>query len=157
MAPELEIRPAHPSDFARLARMRHELWPETTVEAQREALDRLLDHTRDAAGFPFAVLLAVHKYSGEIAGWVEAGMRSHADGCDPARPTGYLEGWFVAELFRRQGVGAALVQAAEDWARKQGCVEMASDTWLVNDGSIAAHLALGYEEVERVVNFRKAL
>ena len=36
-------------------------------------------------------------------------------------------------------------------------VEMASDAWLVNDGSIAAHLALGYEEVERVVNFRKAL
>jgi hypothetical protein len=27
-------------------------------------------------------------------------------------------------------MGTELLAAAEDWARKQGCVEMASDTWI---------------------------
>jgi aminoglycoside 6'-N-acetyltransferase I len=70
---------------------------------------------------------------------------------------GFLEGWYVAETHRRRGVGAALLRAAEDWAREQGCTEMASDTWLDNEGSQRAHEALGFEEVDRCVNYRKSL
>jgi len=49
------------------------------------------------------------------------------------------------------------VAAAEDWARAQGCREMASDTWLDNTLSQQAHARLGYAEVERLVHFRKTL
>jgi aminoglycoside 6'-N-acetyltransferase I len=49
------------------------------------------------------------------------------------------------------------VQAVEAWAREQGYTEIASDTWLDNETSIRAHLALGYEESERLVHFRKSL
>jgi aminoglycoside 6'-N-acetyltransferase I len=49
------------------------------------------------------------------------------------------------------------VQAAEAWARSHGLKEIASDTQLENAISIQAHTALGYEEVERLVCFRKAL
>jgi hypothetical protein len=49
------------------------------------------------------------------------------------------------------------VQAAEAWARSQGLKEIASDTQLDNTVSIHAHKVLGYEEVERLVCFRKAL
>jgi len=48
------------------------------------------------------------------------------------------------------------VQAAEAWARKQGLKEIASDTQIDNTVSIQAHKVLGYEEVERLVCFRKA-
>ena len=49
------------------------------------------------------------------------------------------------------------VKAAEDWARSQGLKEMGSDTWLENERSIRAHLALGYSEVERLIHFAKTL
>ena len=58
---------------------------------------------------------------------------------------------------RRRTLGTRLMQAAEAWARNQGLKEIASDTQIENAGSIQAHKALGYEEVERLVCFRKAL
>jgi aminoglycoside 6'-N-acetyltransferase I len=63
----------------------------------------------------------------------------------------------VDEDLREQGIGKALVKAAEVWARSQGLTEMGSDTWLENDISIQAHLKMGYEEAERLVHFIKKL
>ena len=53
------------------------------------------------------------------------------------------------------GVGRALVERIEAWARAAGCREMASDTNPSYPISPAAHEALGYAEVERY--FRKEL
>jgi len=47
--------------------------------------------------------------------------------------------------------------AAEEWARAQGCAEIASDTWIDNVLSQRAHDALGFEIVDRCVNYRKRL
>ena len=49
------------------------------------------------------------------------------------------------------------MRAAEDRARAEGYTEIASDAELENVVGIAAHLALGYEETDRVVSFRRAL
>jgi len=94
---------------------------------------------------------------GTLAGFAEVDLRSHADGCDPKRPVGYLEGWYVIAEYRRSGVGRRLLAAAEEWARSHGCVEMASDTWIDNEVSQRCHEALGFEVVDRCVNYRKAL
>jgi aminoglycoside 6'-N-acetyltransferase I len=105
---------------------------------------------------PLTILVAQLE-SSELGGFVEVGLRSCAEGCDPSRPAGYVEGWYVAEPRRRQGIGAALLAAAEGWARQQNCREMASDAQLHNKISQQVHLALGFEEVERSVNYGKAL
>jgi aminoglycoside 6'-N-acetyltransferase I len=105
---------------------------------------------------PATVFLA-QAPGGSVVGFIEAGLRSHADGCDPSRPVGYIEGWYVAPAFRRRKAGAQLVAAAEEWARKQGCVEMASDAWLDHLDSQRAHEALGFEVVDRCVHYRKRL
>jgi len=59
--------------------------------------------------------------------------------------------------FRRLGAGHALIEAAADWARGRGYREMASDTSLDNTVSHAAHRRVGYDEVDRVIQFRKKL
>lgn len=46
---------------------------------------------------------------------------------------------------------------AEDWARRRGYRAMASDAQLSNDVSHAAHRCAGYEEVDRVVQYRRVL
>lgn len=94
---------------------------------------------------------------GNTIGFVQVGLRSHADGCDPNHSVGFIEGWFVEPVVRGQGVGAALIRAAEEWARALGCREMASDTWLDNAPSQRAHEAIGYEVVDRCVHYRKPL
>src|SRR5882757_4204715 len=62
-----------------------------------------------------------------------------------------------AARWQRQGVGTALVRAAEAWARSKGLKEFASDTQLANADSQLAHAALGFTEVERLVAYRKVL
>jgi aminoglycoside 6'-N-acetyltransferase I len=49
------------------------------------------------------------------------------------------------------------MEAAERWARERGFPELASDALLDNSLSHAAHGALGFEVVERIVVFRKVL
>ena len=88
---------------------------------------------------------------------MEVGLRSHADGCDESQMAGFLEGWFVRKDWRRVGIGRMLVAAAEQWASRQGCQEIASDTWIDNETSQRAHEAMGYEVVDRCVNYRKKL
>lgn len=87
---------------------------------------------------------------------LELSLRPYADGCDSS-PVPFVEGWYVAPEARRMGVGAALVRATERWALDNGYSEMASDALLENTGSERAHKAVGFEEVERAIRFRKDL
>jgi aminoglycoside 6'-N-acetyltransferase I len=103
------------------------------------------------------VILVAQVGDGVLAGFLEVGLRSSADGCNESRPVGYVEGWYVEENWRRKGVGAKLLRAAEEWARGQGCLEMASDTTIDNLVSQRVHEALGFEVAERSVLYRKTL
>ncbi len=90
-------------------------------------------------------------------GFVEASKRAdYVNGTDSS-PVAFLEGIYVAPAFRRQGIARALVDAVENWAREEGCGELASDSLLPNTDAHATHKALGFEETERVVYFRKVL
>jgi aminoglycoside 6'-N-acetyltransferase I len=91
-----------------------------------------------------------------LCGFVEVSLRSRADGCD-STPVGSIEGWYVDGDMRRRGVGRAVVEAAEAWARSKGCRQMASDAELWNEVSHEAHGALGYEETACLVLFKKDL
>lgn len=148
------IRLASLGDLDQLAELRQELWPDPAPEKVARELRAML------AGEPVTTLplvIFVAELDSALVGFIEVDLRSHADGCDPRVPVGFIEGWFVRETHRRQGVGAQLVAAAEEWARGKGCAEMASDTWIDNESSQRVHEALGFEVVDRCVHYRKTL
>jgi aminoglycoside 6'-N-acetyltransferase I len=150
-----KIRQAQLSDRQEVARMMALLWPDVALEELAEELESFLGGPQ--AGTLPSTLLVSSETDGSLTGFIEVGLRSHADGCDIAQPVGFLEGWFVHEASRRRGIGGELVRSAEEWARSQGCIEIASDTWIDHEESQNAHQALGFEVVDRCVHFRKRL
>jgi GNAT superfamily N-acetyltransferase/catechol 2,3-dioxygenase-like lactoylglutathione lyase family enzyme len=156
-ADEVRIRPALVSDLNQLAVMCEALWPISSAEEHAKELRLLLDGRASlVVTLPITILVA-EVDDERLAGFVEVDLRSHADGCDPSKPVGYIEGWYVAEEFRRRGVGKELMAAAEEWARNHHCDEIASDAVIDNLISQHTHETLGYEVVDRCVHYRKKL
>jgi aminoglycoside 6'-N-acetyltransferase I len=153
-SPSAHVRLGGAADTDVVARMFFELWPEGPLAEHREDAASILAGAPPST-MPLVVLVA--EKSGRVVGFIEVGLRSHADGCDTRQPVGFVEGWYVEPAHRGTGVGRALMSKAEDWARAQGCRELASDTWIDHEPSQRAHEALGFEVVDRCVNFRKAL
>lgn len=145
------IRPASPEDAAEWVRMRCALWSDGTGE-HRYAVDRFFAGHRHE---PAEVLVALGEH-GRPVGFAELSIRNIVTGCDSDR-VAYLEGWYVDPEVRRQGIGAALIAEAQRWGLAKGCSELGSDALIDNEVSHRAHSALGFEEVDRVVNFRKNL
>jgi aminoglycoside 6'-N-acetyltransferase I len=152
---DLEIREAQPGDERDLATMMAALWPDGSIDEHRAEAESLIG-TRMCGTLPGTFFVAVEENQ-QLCGFIQVGLRSHADGCDGSRPVGYIEGWFVDERFQRVGVGRRLMKAAEEWSRGLQCREIASDALPENEASQRAHSALGFEIVDRCVTFRKRL
>ena len=146
----MHVRRVGAGDDAEWIRMRDVLWPGLTAET----------HETDLADFranqTSQVVFVVDRENGLLGGFLETGTRKYADGCETS-PVGYIEGWYVDPDLRQTGWGRALVEAAEAWTCSCGYAEIASDCHLENDVSFKAHTALRYEEVERLIHFRKSL
>lgn len=149
--PDVLIRPAEPGDAAHWVRLRQAFWPAPAGEHAAEAAAYFAG---DRAN-PATVLLAFGA-DGTACGFAELSIRTYAEDCYSGR-VAYLEGWYVVPAWRRRGVGQALLHAGEDWGRAQGCTEMASDTQLDNQAGAAAHQALGFVAVRRIICYRKDL
>lgn len=134
------------------AAMRAGLWSEQT---HAEHLAEVTAMVADPSGAT-AVFVALSP-DGGCAGFVELSLRrDHVNGCDTS-PVAFLEGLYVRPADRRAGVARLLVRTAEEWGQSLGCSEMGSDTDWENPEGQAFHAALGFEETERVVFFRKNL
>ena len=159
---QISVRRVSVADCEQVARMCAELWPHASSEEHLSELLLKVNGT-STRQLPVAVFVAESEHADTqrpgdaLVGFVEVGLRSHADGCDESQMAGFLEGWFVRKDWRRVGIGRMLVAAAEQWASRQGCKEIASDTWIDNETSQRAHEAMGYEVVDRCVNYRKKL
>ncbi|MEO5595962.1 MAG: aminoglycoside 6'-N-acetyltransferase [Lysobacteraceae bacterium] len=142
------VRPATLEDAERWGALRLALWPdEPDCQDVRPAFGR----DGRAAAF-----LAVDD-TGNAIGFSEATLRSDYVNGTTSSPVGFLEGWYVTPGWRGNGIGRALTESVEEWARVHGCSEFASDALLDNPEAHAAHRACGFEETERVVCFRKCL
>jgi aminoglycoside 6'-N-acetyltransferase I len=150
----MKIRLAIPADAEAWLALRVALWPDEDARRLHDDVRAFFDGVIPTTMMA-AVFLAEADH-GTIAGVLELSLRPYADGCESS-PVPFVEGWYVVPQSRRQGVGAALVKAAEDWAIVRGYTEIASDALLENTISERAHKALGFAEVERAIRFRKGL
>jgi aminoglycoside 6'-N-acetyltransferase I len=146
---DVTIRHAGESDRTDWVRLRDALWPGSLSDHDAETRQ----HFERAADVP---VVFVAEADDRVVGFLELDYRKYAPGC-ASSPVPFIEGWYVEPAHQGQGIGTALVHAAEAWARAAGHPEIASDTELENANGIAAHRALGYEEVERTVYFRRSL
>lgn len=150
----MKIRPITPSDRAEWLRLLLGLHPELPQADHVPSIDAFLASTPIDELIPSAVFVA-ERPDGRLGGFLELSLRNYAEGCLGDTP--YVESWYVDEDLRGTGVGRALMEAAEKWARDRGFTDLASDALLENRLSHAAHEALGFEVVERIVVFRKTL
>ncbi len=150
----IRVRPIEERDYTALLAMLVALWPKESTRDHGRQIRSILN------GKPRSILpltMFVAERAGELVGFVEVGLRSHANGCDPVRAVGFIEGWYVSARLRRKGIGRKLFVAAERWCRALGCREMASDTWADHRAAVRAHQGMGYKVEGTFVNFRKLL
>jgi GNAT superfamily N-acetyltransferase len=140
------IRKARAADAKRIAELSAELgYPATAAEVATR-LRKL------AFGSPNALLVADSPSVG-IIGWthvsitylVEIGTRAE------------LNALIVSESARNQGAGAALLAAAETWARRHGCPSMSVRSNVLRERAHSFYLRQGYEHYKTQKAFRKAL
>ncbi len=141
------IRRAEKEDAEILARLAIQMWEDHTL-AELEDEFKEITEKEDAACFI--------KYVDDIPiAFAQSGLRyDYVEGTDSS-PVGYLEGIFVAEKYRKNGYAAELLIECEKWAKEKNCTEFASDCELVNEDSLKFHMALGFEEANRIICFRK--
>lgn len=142
------LRSARREDLEAWVALRLALWPHGDPVALRTGVERWLwSGDRD-------LHCIVAEEDGELLGFIEVSVRSHAAGCEGPR-VGYVEGWYVVPGARARHVGRDLLRAGEAWAAARGCREFASGVAPGEAGAQQAHLACGFVEVARVVCYRK--
>ena len=140
------IRKAEFSDLPVLTDLALKLWPGHDRDEMHEELASIMEKP-DAAFF----------LAENASGFAQCQLRyDYVEGTESS-PVGYLEGIYVEESCRRKGLARELLAACENWARKQGCREFASDCELTNTQSLRFHLGLGFEEANRIICFTKKL
>ena len=143
------IKQATGTDAAAVAALARKLWPRhSSAELETEFAAVLSSENgavflwvNGARPVAFAQCQLRHEYVEGTAGG----------------PVGYLEGLFVEESERRQGIAAALLRRCEQWAASKGCAEFASDCELSNTDSEGFHLRVGFAEANRIICFTKQL
>lgn len=148
----ITCRPVVTDDRPVWAHLRQALWPDAEPGEHGEAIARYFSGTLKE---PIMVIVAEDGDARSV-GLVELSLRAYAEGC-VSDNVGYVEGWYVEPDVRGRGVGRALIRAAEEWARNEGCTELASDAQLDDTASAAAHKAVGFADVGQIRCFRKAL
>jgi len=147
---KFRIDPAEEGDWPWIAQGQTEIvWvrlgPEGQQEVSRQAIEesvaQQLHRMREDQGFPSRAFMA-RTDDGSPAGFVLV-AKTHNDA------TGQLEAsllsQYVTEPYRGQGLGHRLMEAAEDWARRQGLPRISLSVSVQNTLGQKLYESLGYQ------------
>ena len=143
------IRKAELNDLSILAELSCKLWPHHTAGEMLAEYGVGIENPNAAFFLAYAEETPI--------GFAQCQLRhDYVEGTDSS-PVGYLEGIYVADGYRKQGVARELLSACESWVKAKGCTEFASDCELDNTQSLRFHLNVGFEEANRIICFTKKL
>ncbi|MDH3243309.1 MAG: GNAT family N-acetyltransferase [Saprospiraceae bacterium] len=150
MLGSIEIQTLDKDNLPDLAHLMVALWPELSfTEAFKDCENKLRSDSE--------ITFLSKTWEGSYVGFVTISIRfEHVEGTHSS-PVGYLEGIYVKPEMRQQGVARKLFLNAEEWCKKKGCHEMGSDATLDNLVSHRFHFKAGFQEVNRLVCYRKEL
>lgn len=143
------IKKATSNDTRVLAKLAIQMWSNHTV-SELEADFAEIVSNKDA--------VCLIKYADDVpVGFAQCQLRHDYVEGTRSSPVGYLEGVFVIPEYQHKGYAKELLNECELWAKEKGCSEFASDCELDNISSFNFHMAMGFEEANRVICFRKKL
>jgi aminoglycoside 6'-N-acetyltransferase I len=137
------------ADFNEWLDLALRLWPDYSSIEMQESLTEILNSDRQTAFLMWD--------NGKAIAFINLSLRYEYVPEAIQSPVGYIEGIYVKDEYRHQGIGKILVVYAEQWALAQGCIELASDALIENTDSHAFHTKVGFREAERTIYFIKHL
>jgi aminoglycoside 6'-N-acetyltransferase I len=138
------------NDFNEWLDLALKLWPDYSSDEMQAILTELLESDRETA-------FLMRDDNGKAIAFMNLSLRYEYVPEATRSPVGYIEGIYVKNEYRHQGVGKAMVEYAEQWALERGCIELASDALVENTASHEFHTKTGFREAERTVFFIKQL
>ncbi len=126
------------------------LWPDYSIAQMQVILTNILDSSRED-GF------IVRDENGRAIAFMNLSLRSDYVPGATHSPVAYVEGIYVRDEYRKQGIGATLIKSAQEWAVDRDCIELASDALIDNTASQNFHQKIGFREAERTVFFIKSV
>ena len=143
------VRIATNVDSRVLAEMAVQMWDRHTVDELETEFTQTLNEKQSA--------FFIKYINGLPVGFAQCGLRTdYVEGTESS-PVGYLEGIFVKEEYRKNGYTKELLFSCEIWAKEIGCSEFASDCEIDNMDSFKFHMAMGFDEANRIICFKKRL
>jgi predicted N-acetyltransferase YhbS len=141
----VSIRVASQSDAADVARLTKQLGYDLTEKDAADRLSRILP--RDDQRFFVADI------GGRAAGWVHVVLVEHVD----AEAFALIGGLVVDSGHRRSGVGRALMDRAEKWARERGCSMVRLSSTVTRTAAHRFYETIGYVKIKTQHSFIKPL
>lgn len=143
------IRRATKEEAFELAKLAIQMWEDNEIEELAEHFEKLVADEEAACFLKYM--------DDEAVGFAQCQLRhDYVEGTETS-PVGYLEGILVEEAYRHKGYAKELLLECEKWAKGKGCTEFASDCELENEESLRFHMAMQFEEANRVICFRKSI
>ncbi len=140
------VRPSKRGDYDKMAELAGQLGYKSTEAEVRSRLDKMRDSNH------YAVYVAEFP-GGQIAGWIGLYMfrTVTTDGCAE------ISGLVVDQDVRSRGIGKALLDIAEQWARSHGCDAISVRSNVTRDRAHRFYSREGYEYVKTQKSLRKSL
>ncbi len=139
------IRCIQPGDATALADLAGQLGYPTDAESFRRRLNLLRDPEQNA--------VFVAAIDETVIGWVHVFLRRLLVSEGEAE----IGALIVSENNRKRGIGGALMQHAEDWARRRGCGGMRIRSNVKRNDAHAFYTGLGYQVAKTQSVFRKPI
>ena len=125
------------------------LWPDNSFEELKEEVKDYINNKNQS--------LFIKVIDNLVVGFAEVSIRSdYVEGTNSS-PVGYLEGIYVLDEYRKMKIAKDLLASCEEWAKKRGCTEFASDCELTNTLSQDVHKKLGFTKTNIIVCYKKDL